>query len=194
MRRVSKREMFCLNAYWVGHAFLWNSLHPIVLPAIMIGFVPDSRKNTYLGLVTFAGLVIAMMVQPAAGAISDAWRSRWGCRRPLMLLGVVFALPCLGLLARCSTLTMLVLGYFSLQAAANVAHAAAQGLLPDRVPPSQLGSGAAARTMLETAGLIAAVLLAGRLLDPDARNPTAVMVVIGAVLLSASNSHADRHA
>jgi hypothetical protein len=67
MQRVSKGEMFCLSAYWAGHSFMWNSLHPIVLPAILIGFVPDAQKNTYLGLLTFAGLTIAMIVQPVAG-------------------------------------------------------------------------------------------------------------------------------
>jgi hypothetical protein len=72
MQRVSKGEMFCLSAYWAGHSFMWNSLHPIVLPAILIGFVPDAQKNTYLGLLTFAGLTIAMIVQPVAGTISDA--------------------------------------------------------------------------------------------------------------------------
>jgi len=43
VRRVSKREMFCLSAYWAGHAFLWNGLHPIVLPAILIG--SDGRPS-----------------------------------------------------------------------------------------------------------------------------------------------------
>jgi MFS family permease len=186
MQRVSKGEMFCLSAYWAGHSFMWNSLHPIVLPAILIGFVPDAQKNTYLGLLTFAGLTIAMIVQPVAGTISDAWRSSWGRRRPLMLLGIVLTLPCLGLLSWCSTLTTLLLGYLGLQFASNIALASAQGLLPDRVPASQLGAGAATRTLIETAGLIAAALLAGRLLDPQAERPTAVMMVIGAVLVSAA--------
>jgi MFS family permease len=103
-----------------------------------------------------------------------------------MLLGIVLTLPCLGLLSQCSTLTTLLLGYLGLQFASNIALASAQGLLPDRVPASQLGAGAATRTLIETAGLIAAALLAGRLLDPQAERPTAVMMVIGAVLVSAA--------
>ena len=85
-----------MNAYWLGISFMWNALHPIVLPAILITLVPDSKKNTYLGLLTFAGLVTAMIIQPLSGAISDRWQSRYGRRRPLMVAATI--LECVFLL------------------------------------------------------------------------------------------------
>ena len=66
---ISLSQMLVLNAYWVGLSFMWNSLHPIVLPAVLLNYVPDAQKNTYLGLLTFAGLVIAMVIQPVSGAL-----------------------------------------------------------------------------------------------------------------------------
>jgi hypothetical protein len=44
--------LFAVNAYWPGLSFMWNSLHLIVLPAMLLGFVDDARKNTALGLLT----------------------------------------------------------------------------------------------------------------------------------------------
>ena len=48
------------------------------LPAVLLNYVPDEKKNTYLGLLTFVGLIIAMIVQPISGALSDRWESRLG--------------------------------------------------------------------------------------------------------------------
>ena len=90
MKKLKLPELLALNAYWVGLSFKWNALHPIILPAVLLNFVPDARKNTYLGLLTFVGLLLAMVIQPLSGAISDRWISRWGRRRPLMVLGALF--------------------------------------------------------------------------------------------------------
>ena len=90
MKKLKMPELLVLNAYWVGLSFKWNALPPIILPAVLLNFVPDARKNTYLGLLTFVGLLLAMVIQPIAGAISDGWVSRWGRRRPLIVLVLFF--------------------------------------------------------------------------------------------------------
>ena len=46
MKKLSLLQMLVLNAYWVGLSFMWNSLHPIILPAVLLNYVPDDRKNT----------------------------------------------------------------------------------------------------------------------------------------------------
>ena len=51
---------------------LWSSLHTIIMPLRLLGFVPEAQKNTYLGILTFTGLILAMVVQPIAGAIQLA--------------------------------------------------------------------------------------------------------------------------
>src|SRR3974377_941942 len=92
-------KLISLNAGWLGLSFMWNSLHVILLPAALLMFINRERKNPVLGLLTGAGLLIAMLIQPVAGAISDRWCSRWGRRRPLILLGTVFALVFLSVLS-----------------------------------------------------------------------------------------------
>ena len=187
MKKISLPQMIVMNTYWVGLSFMWNALHPIILPAVLLNYVPDAQKNTYLGLLTFAGLVLATLVQPISGALSDGWRSRWGKRRPLIVLGTLFDIVFLTLMAWAGGLAWLAIGYIGLQISSNTAHGPLQGLLPDRVPKEQLGVASSLKTFMDMASLIIASLLAGRLLDPVTRNPTLILsVVIGLLVVSAS--------
>jgi MFS family permease len=183
MIKVNILEMMRMNAYWVGVSFMWNSLHPIVLPAVLVNLVPASQKNTYLGLLTFAGLIIAMLVQPIAGTLSDRWASRWGRRRPFIVFGTLFDMVFLGLLAWSGGFIWLIIGYIGLQFTSNIAHGPMQGLMPDRVPARQIGAASGIKNLMDMGGLIVASLLAGRLLDPQARYPFTILVVVMGVLL-----------
>jgi MFS family permease len=185
MKKLKLPDLLALNTYWVGLSFKWNALHPIILPAVLLNFVPDARKNTWLGLLTFVGLLLAMVVQPIAGAISDGWVSSWGRRRPLIVLGTLFDFVFLALLAWAGGLTWLIIGYIGLQFSSNIAQGPAQGLLPDCVPPEQLGVASSWKNIMDMASLIVASLLAGRLLDPVTRDPTLiVLVLIGTIAVS----------
>jgi len=167
-RRASAWDLFALNVCWIGLAFMWNSLHNILLPAVLLHYVPDERKNTILGLLTGAGLVIAMVVQPVSGAISDRWASRWGRRRPLIVIGLLFDFVFLGILAFAGGIPALAIGYLGLQISSNLAHGPMQGLLPDRVPPDELGRGSALKNSFDIGGMIVALLFMGRLFSPEA--------------------------
>ena len=176
-----------INIYWVGLSFMWNSLHPIILPAILLYLVPEAMKNTYLGALTFAGLILAMVIQPISGAASDSWRSRWGRRRPLALIGTLLDFIFLALLAWSGNLLIVIIGYIGLQITSNIAHGPMQGLIPDMVPHEQMGAASGLKNLMDMGGLIAASLAAGNLLSPSDRYPTTIMIVVMVVLaLSAS--------
>jgi MFS family permease len=187
LKKLNLAQLLVLNAYWVGLSFMWNSIHPILLPAVLLNYVPDAKKNTYLGLLTFAGLIIAMIVQPITGALSDGWSSRFGRRRPLAVLGTLFDFVFLSVLAWSGGLTWLFIGYVGLQFSSNIAHGPLQGLMPDRVPTSQMGVASSLKTFMDMLSLVLASLLAGRLLDPVTHDPAPIMLVVMSVLaISAS--------
>jgi MFS family permease len=103
----------------------------------------------------------------------------------LIVLGTLFDLLFLALLAWAGGLTWLVIGYIGLQFSSNLAQGPAQGLLPDRVPPEQLGVASSWKNVMDMASLIIASLLAGRLLDPVTRDPTLiVLVLMGTIAIS----------
>jgi Na+/melibiose symporter-like transporter len=176
-----------MNVYWFGLAFMWNGLHPIVLPALLLGLVPEALKNTYLGGLTFAGLVLAMVVQPLAGGLSDSTRSRWGRRRPWILVGTLLALVFLGGMALAGNFLGLLAAYLLLQLASNSAHGPAQGLIPDLVPEQQRGLASGIKNLFDMLGLVVASLVAGQLME--AGSSALAFVAIGAVLAVSTLVH-----
>lgn len=184
MKNARLPEIIAMHSYWFGLSFMWNSLHVIILPAVLLRYVPETAKNTYLGLLTFFGLIIAMLVQPLSGRLSDRWRSRWGKRRPLIALGTMVDFLFLAVLAWAGGLLWLAIGYVGLQLSSNIAHGPAQGLLPDRVADEQLGRASGIKNFMDMAGLVVSSLLVGRLLSADAANAALPILVIAALLLA----------
>ncbi|MFC2064071.1 MFS transporter [Chloroflexota bacterium] len=178
MKKTSTGQMIILNMYWLGLSFKWNTIHPLILPAVLLNFVPDAQKNSYLGILTFVGLIIATIIQPVAGAISDRWRSRFGRRRPMILAGTLLDLFFLALLGWAGGLIWLMLGYILLQFSSNIGQGASQGLLPDRVPSNQLGLASGIKTFIDMLALILASLVAGNLIDPVTRDPSVIISVV----------------
>lgn len=177
---MKARKHVIMNAYFFGMSFMWNAIHPIVLPALLLHFVDESLKNTYYGIMTFAGLVLAMIVQPVAGGLSDATRSRWGRRRPWLFFGNLICLVCLGGMAAAGSFWGLVIAYICLQIASNCAHGPAQGLIPDLVSEKQHGLASGIKSLADMLGLVVASFAAGQLMAGD--SPVMAFVVIGAVL------------
>lgn len=178
------RDYVVMNVYWFGLAFLWNGLHPIILPALLLGLVPESLKNTYLGGLTFAGLVLAMIVQPLAGALSDRTHSRWGPRRPWILAGTLLGLAFLAAMALAGSFWWLLAAYLGLQIASNAAHGPAQGLIPDLVPRERRGLASGLKNLFDMGGLVVTSLIAGHLMASG--SPAPAFALMGGVLLASA--------
>lgn len=150
-----------ISIYGFALAALWSSLHSIVLPLRLLDMVAEAEKNTYLGLLTFAGLLLAMIVQPIAGAISDRSGFKWGRRRPYILIGSllgVLLLPGIGLFQSYFALFII---YCLLQMTSNVAQGTYQAFIPDLVPQDRKGLASGVKSLLEIIGGIAIVRLIG---------------------------------
>ncbi|MFC2023315.1 MFS transporter [Chloroflexota bacterium] len=179
-RAMKAKDYVGMNVYWFGLAFMWNGLHPIILPALLLQFSPEALKNTYLGALTFAGLLLAMVVQPMAGARSDRTRSRWGRRRLWIVAGTALSLVVLVAMALAGSLWGLFVAYLLLQLASNMAHGPAQGLIPDLIPGERRGLASGIKNFFDMGGLVLTSLVAGYLMG--AGNPVLAFTVIGAVL------------
>lgn len=181
---MKTRDYISMNVYWFGLSFMWNGLHPIVLPALLLCFVPESLKNTYLGGLTFGGLILAMIAQPLAGGISDRFHLHWGRRRPWILVGTLFSLLFLAGMALAGGFWMLLVAYTLLQIASNGAHGPAQGLIPDLVPKERHGLAAGIKNLFDMGGLVAASLVAGKLMGDG--NFGLAFAVIGGILAASA--------
>jgi MFS family permease len=183
MKRHDAWHLFAINAYWIGLSFMWNSLHVTIIPAVLLNYVPDTQKNTWLGLLTFFGLIIAMIVQPLSGAVSDRWSAKMGRRRPLMWLGTAGDLVFLSIMGFIGGLPAIFIGYIGLQTTSNVAHGPAQGLIPDLVPAEKLGLASGIKTALDMAGIVISSLLMGFLITAEDADPRLSVTVIILILI-----------
>ncbi len=154
-----------LTVLGLGLSGLWTSLHSIILPVRLLDFVPEALKNSYLGYLTFAGLLVAMAVQPVVGAASDRAGFRWGRRRPYILAGTVAALVLLPGIGLVGSYAAVFAGYCLLQVATNAAQGPYQGLLPDLAPPSRRGVASGVKSLLELIGGVGLARLAAYFMD-----------------------------
>jgi len=143
---------------------LWSSLHSIILPIRLLELVPESQKNTYLGLLTFTGLVLAIIVQPIAGACSDCTNSRWGRRRPYILLGTMLSIILLSGIGLAGTYLTILIVYCLLQVSSNTTQASYQALLPELVPENKRGLASGVKSLLEVLGGVALTRLSAYLM------------------------------
>jgi Na+/melibiose symporter-like transporter len=143
---------------------LWSSLHSIILPLRIADFVPVGRQATYLGLLTVTGLLLAIVTQPVAGALSDRSGSRWGRRRPFILIGAIATLAFLPGISLVGSLAALFAIYYLLQVSANSALGPYLAFFPDLVPEDRRGLASGVKGIVEIAGAGIAIWLIGHLM------------------------------
>jgi Na+/melibiose symporter-like transporter len=140
-------------------AGLWSSLHSIILPIRLLDYVNESQKNTSLGLLTFTGLLLAMIVQPCAGAYSDRTSSSWGHRRPYILFGILLTLIFLPGIELATGYAVIFIVYCVLQIGCNTAQASYQAFIPELVPQNKRGLASGVKSLLEVLGGVALIRL-----------------------------------
>ena len=139
---IARRSAFFLvriSLFWFGLSFLWGGMNIQLLPTRVPELVDDEIKGTAIGAIVVVGLIVAIIVQPMAGAFSDRVRMRWGRRRPIMAAGIAAAMPCLLFVAYAPNYGLLFVAMVLLQIAANIAHGPYQGVIPDQVPRESRG-------------------------------------------------------
>jgi Na+/melibiose symporter-like transporter len=159
--RFSPLDYFKIGVLGFALSAVSNAMHAIILPIRIRDFFGPLQQSTYLGLITFAGLIIAILIQPVAGAISDRSGFRWGRRKPFILIGIVAGtLFLLGIGSIAIYLGVFILWCLA-QASLNVAHGPFQAFIPDLAPPEKRGLASGVKNLLDIAGIAALAPLIG---------------------------------
>jgi MFS family permease len=154
MKRLHWYDYLTINLFWLGLNIRNTALGSIFMPYLVGIFAPQEIKNTALGAMRSAGLVIAMLVQPAAGLLSDRSTSRFGRRRPYILVGALFDCLFLAAIALSWNYWALLIAVLLIQFSSNISHGPLQGLIPDLVPEDQRGRASAVKAIMELLPLI----------------------------------------
>jgi MFS family permease len=162
MKRQSILRLLALMSLGFALTMLSNTLEPAVLGYKVLQLAPD-RPNTALGFTTFAGLIVAILVQPIVGVLSDRTRSRWGRRLPFLAIGTLMVIACLLLIALAPDFALLVAGVLLIQFASNTVQGPWQALIPDQVAEHQRGQASSIKATFDILALIVGRLAAGQL-------------------------------
>ena len=189
--RLNTARQLYLSSFWFGISFLWGSFLAVVLPFLLLpahpgpgnpALVASSDKNTALALLEGLGLVLAIVVQPAAGAWSDRLRTRWGRRRPLIVIGAIGGVVALLLMVDAVSFWWVLGAYCLLQFSMNVGQGAYQGLMPDSVGTAERGAASGWLGVATLSGQVAGYLAGGLLAPRAALVPIAAVVAITALI------------
>lgn len=153
-------QLLRLSVYWLGLIAVVNGIG-VILQERIKDLVPDPTvQYTTLGIIQAAGVLIAVLVQPIAGSVSDYTISRFGRRKPYILVGTL--LDVLFLIGIATSNTVLAVGAFVvlLQFSANFAQGPFQGYVPDLIPPQQVGLASGLVGLFTVLGVVVGTALA----------------------------------
>jgi len=160
---LPRRELLRLSLYWLGLSSIFAGVNFILSSRLEFdGLVPNKDEaGRTLFLLTIGGAAIAMIVQPTIGSISDYTISRWGRRKPYILIGSLLDVVFLIGIALSQDLLAIAAFVALLQFSSNFAQGPFQGYVPDLVPASQVGLASALVGMMQILGNVSGYVIAG---------------------------------
>jgi len=158
--RLPNLELIRISLYWLGLSSIFAGLNSILTGRLEFTDLVDKQDaGRALFLVSISGAVIAMVVQPTIGSISDYTISRWGRRKPYILIGSILDMLFLIGIASSNTLVALAAFIALLQFSSNFAQGPFQGYVPDLVPAAQVGTASALVGLMQVLGNVAGFVI-----------------------------------
>jgi MFS family permease len=148
-----------LSIYWFGINAIWGGLNNVILQRRMDDLVGKENSGSGLALLTLLGAIVAIVVQPTIGTISDYTVTRWGRRKPYILIGAVLDVVFLAGVATSNTYISVVAFVVLLQVSSNFAQGPFQGYVPDLVPAFQVGLASGLMGLMIVLGRIGGVAI-----------------------------------
>jgi Na+/melibiose symporter-like transporter len=175
VQRLSWSGLAALSSLWLAWNAQWLTIAPILMPQAVAALVP-AHPELWSGLTVGAGALVALLVTPVAGALSDRSRNPRGRRSRFLITGVMGS--CVGLVALgwavSANLIALAVVYLVLQFWWNWGGGPFAGLIPDIVAPDQH---AAASGWLNALGIIGTILSSAAMFTYRPGHPWAVIAL-----------------
>lgn len=193
-QRLSVFDQVNLNVFWIANNFHWQALLSVVIPSMVARFLDPAQKSINLTIVVTLGTLVAIVVNPLVGALSDYATFRMGRRRPFMIVGTVLNIIVLLLFAFAPSwfsagmlLFTFALLFLLLQFSNNVANSPWSAIIADKVPQNQRGLSSGFNGLFTLLGtivgsVVAGIILGGNLPLPLYRNAVIQVFLVIAVV------------
>jgi len=139
IRVVGFARNLALASFWFGLNFHWIPMLTVLVPFQAKGFLGVAQQGFAVAFVTAVGAIPATLVPPLVGYWSDRLKTRWGRRRPIILVGTLVNVVGLVVMFLAPSYPVMVAGYLIVQVSNNSAGAAYNAVVPDVVPEAEFG-------------------------------------------------------
>jgi len=149
-----------ISLYWLGLTAIDGAVGLFVQNRLIFGgFVDPLEVGRTTALLSIPAAIISILIQPTAGSISDYTVSRWGRRKPYIVIGSLLDLVFLAGIALANN--VLILGAFLalLTFSTNIARGPFQGYVPDLIPEKQVGLASAMVGLMQVLGNVTGFVL-----------------------------------
>ncbi|HJT58297.1 MAG TPA: MFS transporter [Ktedonobacteraceae bacterium] len=176
-RQVSTGFMLALTAAAISLYILYAGIGALLLP-YQIGLLAPGSKVAILSFFTSITVLIALVANPLSGAFSDRTTSRFGRRRPWILVGGLLTALGLVFMWRAGNIPLLFVGYCFVELFSNCVLATLVATIPDQVPENQRGTVSGIYGLATGLGGILGAILAGQIFKSTPTTAYVVMLVI----------------
>ncbi len=155
------RQLLRMSLYWLGLSSIFAGLGFILTGRLVFeGLeVDEFAAGQTLLKMTILGALIAIIVQPTVGAVSDYTASRWGRRKPYIFVGTILDVVFLVGIALSNEIIAIAAFIALLQFSSNLAQGPFQGYIPDLVPDKQVGLASALVGMMQVFGNVTGFII-----------------------------------
>jgi MFS family permease len=149
-----------LSVYWLGINVIWSGLGYVIFQARFNAMFGETLGPSYVAFLEVIPLAVAIIVQPTVAAISDYTVTRWGRRKPYILVGGLLDIVFLAGIAASNDFVAIAAFVLLLQFSSNFAQGPFQGYVPDLVPERQVGVASGLMGLMIIGGQVAGVGIA----------------------------------
>jgi MFS family permease len=159
--RLPTNALVRISLFWLGLTAIDAVVNAAVQSKVKFeGIVTPGTEGTSLAIVAVLTFVFSVAVQPTAGSISDYASTRWGRRKPFIVVGATFDAIFLVGIATSNTLVAIAAFVTLLSFSTNIARGPFQGYVPDLVPDRQVGFASAMVGLFQVLGNVTGFALA----------------------------------
>ena len=160
----SSLSLIRLNAFSFGVTGFILAMDTAVLPVLVLSLAPENLKNSYLAMLGMGGLLVAAIVQPLVGRLSDRTRSPLGRRVPYIIFGTAMVCGSLIMLVLAPNIAALFGVWVFIQANLNIAYGPGMTLIRDLVPRTRIGVASSIKILMDAIGGLALITISAALI------------------------------
>ena len=150
-----------ISLFWLGLTAIDAVVGAAVQSRVKFeGLVEPGTEGSSLAVIAALQFLFSVAVQPTVGSISDYTTSRWGRRKPYIVVGASFDVLFLIGIATANSLLAIAAFVTLLAFSTNIARGPFQGYVPDLVPERQVGLASAMVGLMQVLGNVTGFALA----------------------------------